>query len=183
MSAAAPACRPCAVALFAALVCGAAGAGAQELLTGTGRQAPAAMLRMQTFGDWLAECERSGGERNCRISTAAATTGAAPALRLTSGAADPAGRVFVLLTPLDLLLPRGIEMRIDGGSPLRLAYRSCHAQGCVVPFRADAGLERRLRPGARLGIRLFDLQGNAADVELSLIGYIAAADAAASEVR
>jgi invasion protein IalB len=68
-------------------------------------------------------------------------------------------------------------MRIDGGRASRLAYRSCHAQGCVIPFRLSPALEGDFRRGAIISLRLYEIGGGSIDVELSLSGFIAASRA------
>jgi len=95
-------------------------------------------------------------------------------------AADAAGEIpiFTVLTPLDLLVAKGVELRVDDGPPLRLAYRSCHVQGCLVPFRLDAAMAGRFRRGAGLRLRLFALDGTPVDLDASLLGFTAALDAA-----
>ena len=89
-------------------------------------------------------------------------------------------QVLILETPLDLLLSKGIEMRFDGSSPLTLSYRSCHASGCVVPFRLDEPMKRRFTRGSRLVARVYDLQAAPIDIEFSLIGFTAASSSLGS---
>jgi invasion protein IalB len=65
-------------------------------------------------------------------------------------------------------------MRVDQGSEAELAYRSCHAQGCVVPFRLTPALEKSFGRGTQINLRLYEVDGSTIDVKLSLIGFVAA---------
>ena len=153
---------------------------AAELLTGIAAAKPenAGEVRTVTVaGDWQVQCNESAGSTNCRMSTVGSATnaaGGAVTVQLASEARDGGGQLFFFLTPLDLLVARGVEMRIDGGGAQKLAYRSCHVQGCVIPFRLSGGLENRFRRGSKLALRLFDIDGKPLDIEMSLIGFIAA---------
>ena len=159
----------------------AAGASiAAELLTGVAAQTnstPSAVRTVTVAGDWLASCQTDAEATSCRMSTlgrGVTAQGSAVTIQLASDASKVGGRLFVFLTPLDLLLARGVEMRIDGGAAQKLAFRSCHVQGCVIPFRLTRNLENRFRRGSKLVLRLFEIDGKPIDIEMSLIGFIAA---------
>lgn len=173
------------IAFAAVLGAAVAPAAAEELMTGIVGTAPHAQQserRITLAGDWQVDCDRSGDTETCRMSTAGtaeAGDGRTVAIQLASESADAADRLFFFLTPLDLLLAKGAEMRIDGGRASNLAYRSCHAQGCVIPFRLSATLDASFRRGTKIGLRLFDIDGSAIDVELSLLGFVAASEVVA----
>ena len=57
---------------------------------------------------------------------------------------------------------------------MRLAYRSCHVGGCLVPFRLTDDLQARFRKDAAFTLRLFDLGGQPVNVTMSLAGFSAA---------
>lgn len=156
------------------------GTEAQELLTDiVGTELPAANSerRITLADDWQVVCDRTGDQETCRMSTtgsAEAASGRTITVQLVSEAAEASDRLFFFLTPLDLLVARGAEMRIDDGPIRKLAYRSCHLQGCVIPFRLSSALESSLRRGTKVRLRLHEIDGSAVDVELSLLGFIAA---------
>jgi len=179
------------LALLVALAAGGAsgGAQAQGLLTQAGgaaaaRSAATGGLSVRRFEDWQVVCDSRAAPPVCRISTEARPADAAPggpSVEIGADiAADAAGEIpiFTVLTPLDLLVAKGVELRVDDGPPLRLAYRSCHVQGCLVPFRLDAAMAGRFRRGAGLRLRLFALDGTPVDLDASLLGFTAALDAA-----
>lgn len=131
---------------------------------------------ISTFGDWQLSCESKGEQSSCRMTIAGSTdaAGRPVAIQLASDAGNDAGQIFFFLTPLDLLLPKGIEMRVDGGPVMRLAYRSCHATGCIAPFRMSGTVLKRFRRGYKLDVRLYSLDGKPMDIALSLKGFTAA---------
>ena len=153
---------------------------AQGLLTDiVGSKPPQADAerRITLADDWQVVCDRTGGDETCRMSTtgsAETPSGRTITVQLVSEAADASNRLFFFLTPLDLLVANGAEMRIDGGRASGLAYRSCHAQGCVIPFRLSPALESSFRRGTKISLRLYEIGGGTVDVALSLSGFIAA---------
>jgi invasion protein IalB len=150
---------------------------AAELLTGLAGAKPSASgsVRSITLAeDWQVTCDSANGDQTCRMATTGSgwlANGGTIVVQLTSESPDG---LFYFLTPLDLLVAKGVEMRIDGDKALKLAYRSCHAQGCVIPFRITGTLDRSFQRGAELSLRMFELDGSPVDVEMSLIGFIAA---------
>ena len=137
-------------------------------------------LSVRRFRDWQVACDARGGQRSCRVSTEVrGDTDAGPlSVGLSVDVAGQDAPVFTVLTPLDLLVAKGVELRVDNGAPLRLAYRSCHAQGCLVPFLLDGGMADRFRRGVTLRLSLFALDGTPLELEGSLLGFTAAMDAA-----
>jgi len=133
--------------------------------------------RITLAGDWQVDCERTGANESCRMSTngsGRSPGGRAVTVQLASASADVSNGLFFFLTPLDLLVAEGARMRIDQGGESKLAYRSCHVQGCVIPFRLSSGLEKSFARGTKLSLRLYEIDGSPIDVNLSLIGFVAA---------
>lgn len=123
-------------------------------------------------GDWTVACEGA----SCRmfLHASADTAGRQVAVELAGERVPGGDPLFLLRTPLDLLVAQGAELRFAGTQPLRLAYRSCHSSGCLLPFRLDAALTERFRRARSVTLRLFDLEAQPIDIELSLIGFSAA---------
>jgi invasion protein IalB len=169
-----------AVAVVLGAIVPAAGVHAQGLLTDTvGGAHPEtdSERRITLVDDWQVACDRTGDDETCRMSTAGSATtpaGRTITVQLVSEAAAGSHRLFFFLTPLDLMVAKGAEMRIDGGRASHLAYRSCHIQGCVIPFRLASALESGFRRGTKVSLRLHEIGGEAIDVELSLKGFVAA---------
>ena len=165
-------------ALLVATVLPAGDVHSEELLTQiVGQPSPDSERRITLAGDWQVDCERTGGEESCRMSTngsGKSADGRVMTVQLASASADVSNGLFFFLTPLDLLVAQGARMRVDQGSEAKLAYRSCHAQGCVVPFRLTSTLEKSFGRGTQINLRLYEIDGSTIDVKLSLIGFVAA---------
>lgn len=164
---------------FLALLAAGAVQGQGLLTQAGGGQTSGGGLSVRQFEDWQTVCDSRKGPPMCRVSTIAQGDGLS--VEIGADIAQDAGDavpIFTMLTPLDLLVAKGIEMRIDGGAPNRLAYRSCHLQGCLVPFRLDDAMAGRFRRGAELDLRLFQLDGSPVNLTASLLGFIAAMEAA-----
>lgn len=174
-------CRAVAAAVFLSLAF-VTGAPAQSgLLTSA---APVADMQtsVELFEDWQVICDQAqgaqGGKSTCSMAIAGATKatdGRTVGIRLSQlPVTNRSDALFAIETPLDLLLSKGIEMRVDGGPLMRLAFRSCHTDGCLAPFSLNSKVERQFRNGQALSIRVFDLNGKPVEVRLSLLGFTAA---------
>jgi invasion protein IalB len=153
---------------------------AAELLTEVVGANPAEIGTVRTITlaeDWQVTCDKTDDARSCRMATTGTGNTAKGGTLAVQLASESTSGLFFFLTPLDLLVAKGVEMRIDGGKPLKFAYRSCHAQGCVIPFRVAGALEESFRRGTKLDLRLFELDGSPVDVEMSLLGFTAASRA------
>lgn len=149
----------------------------------------------EVFTDWVVTCPNPAlADTNTTVSPrctmqpqASAYEGAANIKRLyaqmiavnNNEAQVP---VFVLETQLDLLLPEGILFQIDAGKPQKLAYRSCHADGCIVPFRLTSQMRAALRRGTNLKLTFKTLEGATGQVTISLLGFTRALQALANSV-
>lgn len=166
-----------ALAFSVAILPQAAGASALLIeLAGEAGSAAGLSTRIETFADWQVTCRQESAGRTCRAETRGSATADGATIGLVL-AGDPAGDgrpIFHFTTPLDLLVANGIEMRVDGGPAMRLAYRSCHQGGCIVPFTLTPDLEGLLQRGSSLDVRLFDIHSRPIDIRLSLIGFTAA---------
>ncbi|MES0885321.1 invasion associated locus B family protein [Roseibium sp. SCP14] len=82
--------------------------------------------------------------------------------------------ILLIRTRLGLLLPGGLELRIDGRKPVKAAFRSCHANrqetGCLVPIRLSGSFARNLKRGINLTVTAKTLQGDTLSQQVSLLG-------------
>lgn len=176
-----------------ALVAGAAGLPASmahagsELLTAESKVSSKSttITSINSFGDWQVTCSETSTDRRCEMETQGFSEedGSKPriSISLSSLETNSGARLFVLKTPLDLLLAKGIEMQIDHGKVMRLAYRSCRQDGCLAPFSLDASLLRKFRRGKSLKLHIFNLRGEPLAVTLSLAGFTEASRDAARQ--
>lgn len=100
--------------------------------------------------------------------------------------------VAIIRTPMNLLLPGGLTLQVDGGRTQRLAIRSCHVDlqtdnqprdfggdhvgqkieaVCLAPFRLTNTLRRALQRGNQLKLGATSLSGDKIAQTISLIGF------------
>ena len=170
--------RACAVAAGLLLAVTAMPASADTIMLTAQPRPEASQTSIEQIEDWQVTCNRVDDSQTCGMTaTGAAQTPDGRTIRvgLSQLRITREGKaLFAVETPLDLLLSKGIEMRVDGGPLMRLAYRSCHADGCLAPFSMNSGLALQFRKGNQLELRIFDLQGKPVDVRFSLLGFTAA---------
>jgi len=171
-------CRAIAAAALLSLASVTSASAQSGLLTAT---APVTETQtsVEPFEDWQVICDQLlDNKATCSMAisgAARAPNGRTVGIRLSQlPVKTKSNAVFAVETPLDLLLSKGIEMRVDGGPLMRLAFRSCHNDGCLAPFSMNSEMARRFRKGQALDVRLFDLNAKPVEVRLSLQGFTAA---------
>ena len=132
-----------------------------------------------THGDWQVRCPESGA---CYMSQVSNNDSGAPLLATAiqrSNAQNGDVRAMMRVqAPLGVLLPRGIEMRIDGGEPIPAPFLYCDGSGCISQIGlGDEGVAT-LRRGAAASVRIFSIQQPETPVEtrVSLMGFTSAYD-------
>lgn len=163
----------------------AAPAFAQPLLIESTRPLPATIpaMRIEQFRDWQVACPNPKASNDtqpaasCIMEPSSTAYKVGPGFRrlfgriiVVPGQAKPVP-VFVVETQLDLLLPEGITLQIDKRRPQKLAFRSCHIDGCLIPFRLSSQLETALRRGVTLKLSLTMLDGTKEQMDVSLLGF------------
>lgn len=133
----------------------------------------AAQAGEQAFKDWALRCE---AEQPCRLEHRVFLQGQpdAPILVMAfqSGGAGQ-GILGIIRVPMDVLLPSGLKLLVDGTQIRDLAYHHCLPNGCVAVFELDTALRSRLERGiqAKVGFQLLD--GRQPTIPLTLLGVTA----------
>lgn len=159
---------------------------AQPLLIESTRPLPPTIPSMiiEQFRDWQVACPNPAARATNQPATnqcimepsRSAYSGVGPLKRLFGrmiSVSENANAVpvFVVETQLDLLIPEGVTLQVDNRRPQKLAFRSCHANGCLIPFRLSSQLETALRGGVVLKLSLTTLDGATEQMDVSLIGF------------
>lgn len=159
---------------------------AQPLLIESTRPLPATISAMliEQFRDWQVACPNPKASTDNLTAAScimeplsSAYEGGAGALKrlfgrmITVPGKTSAVPVFVVETQLDLLLPEGITLQVNNRRPQKLAFRSCHNDGCLIPFRLSPQLETALRRGITLKLSLTTLDGTVEQTNISLLGF------------
>ena len=139
----------------------------------------------ETHGDWLVECtmrETTAGQqsRQCgmeqRLALHDEESGQTrQLLTVTLTLPQPDGAAMSVLTPLGLLLDRGVELEIDTGTGFRLPFRTCLSVGCLAQGQLTGEVLDQLGGGKILTARMVESTGKQLlQVQVSLEGFAAA---------
>jgi invasion protein IalB len=87
---------------------------------------------------------------------------------------DKAAPQAVFVLPLGVLLPTGLTLKIDQGTPKTVGFRHCEPQGCIAPWQMTEVDLGALRAGTTLTVSVNDHGGKSVDLPISLKGFTAA---------
>jgi len=124
---------------------------------------------------WSARCiaPHRDAPLNCQIEQRAVVTETGQLLLLVTIAVPGESRqpVLTIRAPLQLFLPAGVRVDIDGRNAEKLEFRTCDQQGCYVrtPI-SNATLDAMFR-GLKLNIILENLNNQQLTVPMSLSGF------------
>lgn len=129
------------------------------------------------FDDWelicpsAANAPAAGGRvDSCRLQQAQAIDGAVAFLFNVVLQQKP---IAVVSTPLNVYLPAGLSLKIDGGTPARAVFETCSVTGCHAGFPIEPKLLASLRRGKMLTVTLRDSKASEVPVKVSLKGFSA----------
>lgn len=131
---------------------------------GTGSEAP-----------WSAQCIAPGRDAplNCQIEQRAVVTETGQLLLLVTIAVPGDSRqpVITIRTPLQLFLPAGVRIDVDGRNAQKLEFRTCDQQGCYVRNPISNATLDAMFKGLKLNIILENLNNQQLTVPMSLSGF------------
>ena len=84
--------------------------------------------------------------------------------------ADKQARILRVLSPLGVLLPRGLGLRIDGADLGATSFIRCLPNGCVSEVLMDESLTTQLRTGKEAMFVIFQTPEEGIGVPISLAG-------------
>lgn len=85
--------------------------------------------------------------------------------------ADKQARILRVLSPLGVLLPRGLGLRIDGTDLGATSFIRCLPNGCVSEVLMDETLTTQLRTGKEAMFVIFQTPEEGIGVPISLAGF------------
>ncbi|TVQ56672.1 MAG: hypothetical protein EA355_06380 [Rhodobacteraceae bacterium] len=127
-----------------------------------------------THGDWEVRCGAGG---DCYIFQLANNAAGAPviaaAIQPVTGQNAEVRAMLRLQAPLGVLLPRGLEMRIDGGEAIGAPFLFCDGSGCISQIGLGEEGLATLRRGAAAVVRVYSIQepDTAVEARVSLMGF------------
>lgn len=145
--------------------------------------APAATKVVATHGDWQVRCNQD--ESVCVM----AQVGKDPSgkdlaevqIRKLEGATLPDGTAvpaaIQIVTPLGVLLPAGLQLKVDAKAERPLRYELCSQGGCLVRQPLDATLLGEMKGGNVARLTMLAPQQQEIATDISLSGFTKAFDA------
>lgn len=124
------------------------------------------------FSDWTVQCTVGSSNKRCVMGQAIqkkVSEKAAISIALEIGRISEDKKLAMIVTaPLGVLLPPGLQIKIDAGKPIRVPFQIC-AQGCLAVMPMDAKLIAALKKGkeAKVAIAVGGDKGIALPISLS----------------
>jgi invasion protein IalB len=152
--------------------------------TTPGAQGPASderVTRTEQHQDWLVRCGRPGGQSEvCEMVQQPVGENGEPIMAVAVGKVpgNPNPGMIILL-PLGIALPPGVELRIDDGAEIEAPVDRCERQGCQVEMLLEPDLLTALKAGSRVTVDFHVQQQDGLQrvrVPFSLLGFTAALD-------
>lgn len=153
-----------------------------------GKKAPEvaaeAVVDPKRYGDWELVCKPQSAtatpkaeSATCRLQQAQAVNGGKDVVFLFNIARQGKQRVAIISTPLNVYLPAGLELKIDGGQVQRVIFETCNISGCHAGFALNGSVLGALRKGNVLTVALKDTKATTIPLKVSLNGISAGIDA------
>jgi len=143
-----------------------------------GTAASERVTRTEQHQDWLVRCGRPGQSEVCEMVQQPVGENGEPVMAVAVGMVpgNPNPGMIILL-PLGIALPPGVELRIDGGAEIETPVERCERQGCQVEMLLEPDLLTALKAGSRVTV---DFHVHRQDglqrvrVPVSLLGFTSA---------
>ncbi len=160
-------------ALAVGLALAAGGAAAQD------QNQPGSTLKA-THGSWEIRCDAKKADV-CIMTQVGNRADGQPvlrvALRKTPGAKGPQGQeiaaVLQIDAPLGVLLPAGVEVKIDGKEIGRAAFQVCDSRACIASEPVPQNFVDQMKKGNAATMTILAVNGDKAEVNISLNGFTA----------
>lgn len=111
--------------------------------------------------------------RSCRLQQAHAVAGGGEVVFLFNVVMQKGRPIAIISTPLNVYLPAGLELAIDGGAKRRAVFETCAVTGCHAGFALEETLLNGLRRGNVLTVSMKDSKATTVTVNVLLKGFTA----------
>ncbi len=85
---------------------------------------------------------------------------------------------FMVMVPLGMAIPPGIQVKIDKEKPIELKYTICHAAGCTAEVEATKDLVAKMKKGKNMAVFSINMVGKPVVFPVPLAGFDKALDGA-----
>lgn len=143
---------------------------------------PANAQQSQTpYGDWNMRCETPPGAQGPQcalmqyvVAESRSNVGLSVIMLKT---ADGKAKLLRIITPLGVLLPSGLGLKIDDEDIGRAGFVRCVAEGCLAEVIMEDELLNKLRRGQQATFIVFVSPEDGIGIPISLSGFSAGYDA------
>ncbi len=80
-------------------------------------------------------------------------------------------KALMVMVPLGMALPPGVQVKIDENEPVKLEYTLCHGAGCTAEGEATAAVLDQLKKGKSVVVAAINLAGKAIGFPVPLTGF------------
>ncbi|UXN58385.1 invasion associated locus B family protein [Phyllobacterium zundukense] len=133
----------------------------------------------ETYQDWRVSCMQQAGSKRCALAQQQTQENGQLVLAIELQPSAKANEVIGnLMMPFGLALANGVTLQPEEGKPLpTLQFKTCVAQGCIVPLPLDAATVSALRKasGLKVGATASD-SAQPVQLRISLKGFAPALD-------
>ena len=138
------------------------------------QQGAAETVLKASHGDWEVRCVE--GTQTCAATQMLANPDGQPLIDVEVVSVEgneEAEALMRFLAPLGVLLPRGLQMRIDGGEPIQTPFLVCTQQACLAQIGLGTQGVNTLKRGAAAQVTVYSAQRPEEPVQatLSLMGF------------
>jgi invasion protein IalB len=133
---------------------------------------------VRVFDNWRLACPmRSQAEQACELDQNAVDTQSGAVVVRVGIGGNPAKPVIDISTPVNVLLPAGLSLKIDDEPAKVFPYRTCGASGCLTTIAGDAAVRDALLKAKKITVSFSNLEGRPISYPLSMGEFDAAAAA------
>jgi invasion protein IalB len=83
---------------------------------------------------------------------------------------------LMIMVPLGMVLPAGVQVKVDEGEPYKLNYLLCHDFGCTAEVEASDAMVAQIKKGKVMAVAAMTLSGKPIIFPIPLVGFDKAYD-------
>lgn len=80
-------------------------------------------------------------------------------------------KALMVMVPLGMALPPGVQVKVDEGEPVKLQFTLCHAAGCTAEGEATQAVIDQMSKGKQVVVAAINLAGKAIGFPVPLTGF------------
>ena len=78
---------------------------------------------------------------------------------------------LMVMVPLGMALPPGVQLKVDENEPVKLQYTLCHVAGCTAEAEATPAVIDQMKKGKQVVVAAINLAGKAIGFPVPLNGF------------